>query len=202
MSYQLIASRHEAQTLQRSCRVRGAGRHSPHPRRSFHTVSDEVIDRIPAAPRRSHPAGACCTCRAGCSSPCCRCCCCVDLVRPGRHQPGGVHLPGGCPAGAHPQPVVHGLERVHVPRYLGVFLVYVAFVAAVVLDRRHPVAAAGAPVAHAGRRAAGHGGQAGTTMPACSAWPTAPTSPSTCAPRSPRRSTPWRRASRSSPATS
>jgi putative heme transporter len=30
-------------------------------------------------------------------------------------------------------PLVHGLERVHVPRYLGVFLVYVGFVAAVVL---------------------------------------------------------------------
>ena len=30
-------------------------------------------------------------------------------------------------------PLVHGLERVRVPRYLGVFLVYVAFVAAVVL---------------------------------------------------------------------
>jgi predicted PurR-regulated permease PerM len=30
-------------------------------------------------------------------------------------------------------PLVHGLERVHVPRYLGVFLVYVGFVAVVVL---------------------------------------------------------------------
>ena len=30
-------------------------------------------------------------------------------------------------------PLVHGLERVHVPRYAGVFLVYLGFVALVVL---------------------------------------------------------------------